>query len=174
MNTAVEGILNDIRYAARALRKSPAFASVAILTLALGIGANTTIFSVVYSVLLKPLPYSHPDRLVWVSGTNHDKGINEEGLAPADFIDLKSGNHSFEEMSIVSGFMPTVLGLGEPERIMGGHVSANFFSVLGAKPALGRTFLPDDDQAGKRDVTVLAYSLWKTRLGGNPQALGKT
>jgi predicted permease len=170
----METLLQDLRYGVRMLLKAPGFTIAAVLTLAVGIGANTAIFSVVNSLLLHPLPYDKPGELVWVWSTNPSKGLNEESLSPPDFLDWKSQNQSFEDMAVVGGVLPTVIGLGEPERVLAGSVTSNFFSVLGVKPSLGRTFAPDDDQPGKDRVLVLANWFWKTRLAGDPDIVGKT
>jgi predicted permease len=174
MGIAIETIFKDLRYALRMLANKPGFGVVAVLTLAVGIGANTAIFSVVNSLLLHPLPFDKPDRLVWLWGTNPKNGIKEEYASPPDFLDWKSQNQTFEDMATVGGALPTLTGLGEPERVLAAYVSSNFFSVLGVRPELGRTFLPDDDQPGKDHVLVLANWFWKTRLAADPKIVGKT
>src|SRR5436309_13437068 len=138
-------MLDDLRYAFRQLLKNPGFTFVAVLTDALGIGANTAIFSVVNSVLLRPLPFAEAQRLVWLGGwVGNDK---EQGITPADFLDYREQSQSFAQLAAsVSETVPVNLsGDGEPERLSGALVTANYLDVFGVKPALGRTFLGEQD-----------------------------
>ncbi len=168
MNT----LLQDLRYGLRMLAKSPGFTAVAVLTLALGIGANTAIFSVVNAVMLKPLPYRAPNRLMVLSESNPRQP--HVSVAYPNFFDWRQQNHVFEEMA---SFQPRDFNLGgvdEPENIDGAVISANFFRVLGVKLLLGRDFLPDEDKRGAAAVAILDYRLWQRRFGGEPSAVGKT
>jgi predicted permease len=170
----LETLLQDLRFGLRMLRKNPGFSLIAILTLALGIGANTAIFSVVNATLLKPLPYADPDRLAMLWTVNPKQGIYEEGTSYPTFLDWRAQSQSFAEMAICGRGNPVLLtGLAEPERVLGEYVSANLFSLLGVKPALGRTFTPDDEQRRER-VVVLSYGLWQRRFGGSADIVGRT
>src|SRR5205807_9701978 len=139
----------DLRYALRMLQRSPGFTAVAALTLALGIGANTAIFSVVNTVLLRPLPYKDADRLVTVWGYNRARGFKTDQVSPLDFADWRSQSHVFEEMAASTDAMYTLTGSGEPTPIIGYQFSANYFHVLGVTPLAGRTFLLEEEQPGK-------------------------
>jgi predicted permease len=169
-------LLQDLRHGVRLLAKSPGFAVAAILVLALGIGANTAIFSIVQGVLLEPLPFPHPERLVLVWHTpppDAFPGMKTFSVSTANYLDWKRENHSFEGMAI-SGYAGLALtGSGEPESIPAARVSSEFFSVFGAKPALGRTFTAAEDQPGADRVIVLSHQLWKTRFGGDASIVGR-
>src|ERR1044071_1593831 len=144
----MENLLQDLRYAFRMLTKNPGFAAVAVLTLALGIGANTAIFSVVNAVLLRPLPYKKPERLVMVWERDTARGWQQSSAAPANFIDWRAQNQVFEEMGAIFEMSSNLTGVDEPERIQGQNVTASVFSLLGVEAALGRVFLPEDEQPG--------------------------
>jgi putative ABC transport system permease protein len=168
----LETFWSDIRYGFRTLLKNPGFATVAILTLALGIGANTAMFSAVNAVLLRPLPFTQPDRLVqlWES----ESAVPQAPFAAPDFVDWRAQNQTFDDMTIYTWPQSLNLsGAGEPEHISGVLTQANFFSVLGSKPMLGRTFAQGEDQAGHNHVAVLSYGLWQRRFGGTRDVLGK-
>src|SRR5256885_16539027 len=143
-------IWQDLRYGARALTKNIGFTVVAVLTLALGIGANTAIFSVVYSVLLQPLPYRDPGKLVFIWSTMISQGVPVSGLAAPDFREFRDRNHVFSGMAAYTyaGFNLELPG-EEPSRLQGAAISANLFSVLGVNPILGRMFLPEEEQWGR-------------------------
>ena len=166
-------LLQNVRYAGRQLRKSPGFAAVAILTLALGIGANTAIFSVVNTVLLRPMPYKNADHIVTIWGENKPRGYDLDLVSSLDFADWKSQSRSFETMGAATDAMYNLTGAGEPLSVIGYQFSPDFFDVLGVPPFLGRTFAPDEDQPGKNQVVVLSYRLWKNRFAGDPAAIGK-
>ncbi len=169
-------LFQDVRYGLRVLRKNPGFSAVTVCVLALGIGANTAIFSVVNAVLLKPLPFRNPETLVTVPHVPPPEifpGSKTFSVSPANYFDWKAQNDVFEHMAILAGNRVTVTGLGEPESMPSGVVSAEFFSVLGARPLAGRLFAEGDDAPGHR-VAVLSEELWKTRYGGNPAAIGRT
>ncbi|HEV2423563.1 MAG TPA: ABC transporter permease [Terriglobia bacterium] len=169
----IETLAQDIRYALRQLRRSPGFAAVAILTLALGVGANTAIFSVVNTVLLRPLPYRDAGRLVMVWGNDRAHGYDTDQVSPPDFRDWQSQNHVFEAMAGSTDVMYTLTGAGEPAPIIGYEFSAEYFRVLGVTPLLGRTFTPEEDQEGKDHVAVLGYRLWQSRFGGDRSLVGR-
>ena len=170
----MNGLLQNIRYAFRQLRKSPGFAAIAVLTLALGIGANTAIFSVVNTVLLRPMPYKNADHVVTIWGENKPKGYDLDLVSPLDYADWRSQSRSFESMGAATDMMYTLTGVGEPAAVIGYQFSLDFFDVLGVPPLLGRTFARDEDQPGKNQVVVLNYRLWRTRFGGDRAAIGRT
>ena len=165
-------LLQDVRYGLRMLAKAPGFTFIAILTLALGIGANTTIFSVVDAVLLKPLPFSEPNRLVAISGKDLRNGEKGRALSYPDFADLRSQTQSLESLAAFDQSNFTLTGNGEPYQLQGGIVSAALFNVLRATPLIGRTFVYADDQPGTR-VVLLSHAIWKSRFGGDPNIQGK-
>ncbi|HEY6271768.1 MAG TPA: ABC transporter permease [Terriglobales bacterium] len=161
-------LIVDVRYGLRILAKSPGFAAVAILTLALGIGANTAIFSVVDAVLLRPLPYKDPGRLVVVLH------YGEYPVAPANFLDWQRQNHVFESMGAAEYWTPNLTGVDQPEHLWALHVTSNIFPMLGVQPQLGRTSAPEEDQKGREHEVVLGYRLWQRRFGGDPKIVGQT
>jgi putative ABC transport system permease protein len=170
----LESLWQDLRCGARMLRKNAGFTAIAVLTLALGIGANTAIFSVIHAVLLRPLPYNNPDRIVMLVESNPGKGFPRFSVSPPNYVDWRKESSAFQSMasSVLGDF--TYTGGPEPERLTGANVAATFFSVMGAEPALGRTFLPEDDVVGKASVVVLSYGLWTRHFGSDPQVLGKS
>jgi putative ABC transport system permease protein len=160
----MDTLLQDLRYTVRTLLKNRGFALVAVLTLALGIGANSAIFSVVNAVLLRPLPYAESERLVAVS----------PGVMPGEYLLMREENRSFAEVAIYrSGVGFNLSGDGEPERLTGAYASTNLFSTLGAGPLLGRTFLPAEEEPGDDRVVILSHDLWRQRFGADPQVLGR-
>jgi predicted permease len=169
----METLLKDIRYGVRGLWKRPGFTVVAVLTLALGIGANTAIFSVVNAVLLRPLQFRDPDRLVMIWEDATFAGFPRNTPAPANFFDWKSQTQSFEDMAATHEETFNLTGDGDPERVAAYSVSANFFPLLGVPPALGRTFVADEDRGGANKVAVLSHALWQTRYGGDPQIINR-
>jgi predicted permease len=172
---SIEILWQDVRYALRTLRKSPAFTSVAVFALALGIGANIAIFSVVNAVVLKPLPYRDPAQLTLLVGNVKRVNMERRGASYPDFVDWRKQSRSFVDMAGYSGVSYTLTGAEEPERIDGEFVSASYFPILGISPVLGRTFLPSEDQVPMRDaVVILSEGLWKRRYGGDPGIIGKT
>jgi putative ABC transport system permease protein len=170
----IESLWQDLRCGARMLRKNAGFAVVAILTLALGIGANTAIFSVIEAVLLRPLPYDNPDRIVVVMESNPSKGFPQFSASPPNYMDWRKESTSFGQMSSVSRGDFVYTGGAEPERLTGANVAPSFFSVMGAQPGMGRTFLPEEDVVGKASVVVLSHGLWTRRFGSDPQIVGKS
>jgi predicted permease len=162
----------DLRYGLRTLIKNPGFTIVAVIALALGIGANSAIFSVVNAVLLRPLPYKNPDQLVviWENATH--LGFPKDTPSPANFLDWRQQSSLFEGMAAFAERSFNLTGVGEPERLDGRRVSANLFEMLGVKPIVGRTFVPQEDQPGAK-VVLLNESLWKRRFGGDPGVIGR-
>jgi putative ABC transport system permease protein len=164
----------DFTYALRVLRRQPGVTFVAVLTLALGIGANSAIFSAVNAVLLRPLPYDDPDRLMTVWEKRPAEGVNDNVVSPADFLDWTRMNQSFEAMAAMTNTTADLTGVGEPEKLNVGVVSPAFFDVLRVRPALGRTFRSEEGIVGKPRVVVLTHALWKTRFGSDPSVIGRT
>ena len=160
-----------MRYAARLLRRTPGFTAVALVTLALGIGANTAIFSVVNAVLLRPLPYASPERLVMIGDRGPDGAAGNVGYTT--FLDWRDRSHAFEEMALIRSWSPTLIADGSPERIGGMRVSANFFHTLGVRPAIGRDFRADEDTPNGWRVVMLSDGLWRRRFNGDPSAIGR-
>lgn len=170
----LESIWQDLRFAVRTLRKNPAFTIVAVLTLALGIGANTAIFSVVNTVLLKPLPFKDSNRLVIVWETNREKGRQSDQVSSGNFADWQNQNQAFEDSAAYFNWTNNLTGLDYPERLKSALVTGSFFQTLGANAALGRTLQPDDAQTDHDSVAVLSDGLWKRRFGAAPEIVGKT
>ncbi|MGD0201817.1 MAG: ABC transporter permease [Bryobacteraceae bacterium] len=172
----VEATMQDIQFAWRTLWKSPGFALAAICTLALGIGANTAIFSVVYAVLLKPLPYANPDQLVSVAGVVPQMRARFPSIPmrARDFDAYRRSNSVFSGISALRSQDFNLTGVGEPERLYGARVSANFFSMLGVQPERGRTFFPEEDEPGRDHVAVISHDLWARRFGADPGVLNRT
>jgi putative ABC transport system permease protein len=170
----MQTLLQDTRFGVRMLLKKPGFTAVAIAALALGIGANTAIFSAVNAVLLRPLPYSEPEQLVWIWENNLTSDIEREPASFPNFSDWRNQNESFEDMAAFTIWLPILTNIGEPERIPGGLVSASLFSVLRAEPMLGRTFSPEEDRPGKNRVVVLSYRLWQRRFASDKSIIEKT
>ncbi|MGA2589696.1 MAG: ABC transporter permease, partial [Bryobacteraceae bacterium] len=167
-------LLRDLRYSLRALRKMPGFTIVALLVLALGIGANTAIFSVVNAVLLRPLPYPGADRLALIWETDLKDGIKREGPSGPNFLDWKEQSQSFEEMGLLEVGTGTITGEGEPEQVTGLRVTTNFLSMLGARTVLGRGFTAAEGAGqGRYPVAVLTNGYWKHRFGSDPRVIGR-
>jgi putative ABC transport system permease protein len=172
----MESLIRDIRYGARALVRRSGLVFVAVMTLALGIGANTAIFSVVNSVLLSPLPYKDPDRLVRVYEKRPQLGRTRNVASAPDFIDWRAENQVFDRIAAWTGWGVNLTGEGgDPERISGAVITADLFPLLGVEPLHGRTFLPEEDGPGDRGfVVILSHGLWQRRFGGDPNIVGKT
>jgi putative ABC transport system permease protein len=169
----MEILFNDIRYAFRIMRKSPGFTLIIILTLALGIGANTSIFSIVNAVLLRSLPYYDPSRLVKITFNNRGIGLRDIGFSVPELEDLKSRAGVFEEVSVVLSGPTNLTGAKQPEHLEMLEVSPNYFSMLGTTPEIGRLFGPRDFALGFADATVISDGLWRRSYGGDPNILGK-
>ena len=170
----METLLKDIRFGIRNLLKNPTFAITALLTLAIGIGANTTIFSFVNGILLRPLPYADSDRLVVINETALKRGIPSMSISFPNFLDWRAQNHVFEDIAaygLSSTFYLT--GAGEPERVRGKAVSQGTFEILRVAPILGRTFIPEEDRPKDDGVVILGHDLWQRRFAGNSQIVGQ-
>ena len=167
-------LLQDFRYALRTLRRSPGLTLVIVASLAIGIGANTAIFSVVNALLLKPLPYPDPSRLaiLWL----RSPGINipQDWPSPGQYIDIEMQNRSFEEMSISQGATGTLLTPDRPERVEALRTSSSLFRLLGARPLYGRLLLPEDDRPGKAAVVILSHDFWKRLFNADPGVIGRS
>jgi putative ABC transport system permease protein len=166
-------LLQDLRYGARTLWSRPGFTVVAVLTLALGIGANTAIFSLVNAVLLKPLPFPDAERLVMIWEDASSIGFPQNTPAPANFIDWKTQTNSFEEMAALQTVSYNLTGAGEPQKVAGHAVTANFLPMLGVRPALGRTFTAYEEKVGSNQVAILSHALWRDSYGADPSIVGK-
>jgi putative ABC transport system permease protein len=165
--------MSDLRFAFRQLLRNPGFTTVVVLTLALGIGATTAIFSVVNGVLLRPLSFPEPERVVWLRESNLRLGFPSFSVAPGTFLDWQGQNHVFENLAATASSDFNLTGLDQPQRVLAYRVSATFFQLLRVRPILGRAFLPDEDAPGRDDVVLLSRSFWLKRFGGSPQVLGK-
>ncbi len=169
----MNGLIQDVRYALRRLRKSPGFTAIAILTLAIGIAANTAIFSVIDAVLVRPLPFGAPDQLVWLNGKF--PMTDEAGVSPPDFRDYRASNRTFDRLAAM-GYSPGPANLtgDKSEQVLTSIVSANFFECLGVRPFLGRDFVPADEQVNLPQVAILGYGIWVRNFGGDRNILGRT
>ncbi|MGH7497299.1 MAG: ADOP family duplicated permease [Gemmatimonadales bacterium] len=167
-------LVQDLQYGFRTLRKSPGFAFAAILTLALGIGANTAVFSMIRGVLLRPLPYRDGQELVILRQPASLVGVPDAGFSAKEVEDYRGAGHSLQGVAEYHSMPFILLGRGEPRRVQTGVVSANFFDLMGVRPALGRTFRPGEDAVGATPVLVLSYGFWKSELGGDPAIVGRT
>ena len=169
--------MNDLKFAFRQLLKNPGFTAVAVLTLALGIGANTAIFSVINEVLLKPLPYPQPDRLVTLWERTAERGIEQERVSGPNYLDWRAQNSVFSEMAVSPGWDSSDFKLVLSDatvKVHGMHASSSLFTTLGGAPLLGRTFFPEEDRKEGNRVAVLGYGLWQRYFGGDPNILGQS
>jgi putative ABC transport system permease protein len=169
-----ENVIQDLRYGLRQLHRSPGFTAVAVVTLALGIGANTAMFSVVDAVLVKPLDFRSPSSLVMVWENNRSYGLLHNPVAPPNLFDWEQQNHCFSSVAAFLDQPVNLTGTGRPEQLSVESVSPDFFSLLGVHPMLGRGFSQGEDRPGKSNVAVLSYGLWKSKFGANPDIIGKT
>ncbi len=167
-------LLQDLRYALRTLRKNFLLTAVIVASLAIGIGANSAIFSVVDVLLLRPLPYPHPDRLAAVWLHSPAIGILRDWPSPGQYIDIQNENHSFEQMALAQSRTFVLTGREQPERIFGARTQSSLLQMLGAKPLLGRLLLPEEDKPGKPDVAILTERIWKRLFNADPGIIGKT
>jgi predicted permease len=171
----VDSLLKDIRYGGRNLARTPGFTAVAVLTLALGIGANTAIFSVVENVLLRPLPYPHPENLVEIWNT-YPPQVPKGGLSPGDYADWHQQATSFSEMGAYAEVSKglNLTGDGEPQRVLVGYASSDLFPMLAAPVVAGRPFVSEENRAGSAPIVILSHRLWQSRFGGDPHVVGRT
>jgi len=169
--------LQDIRYAFRMLLKRPSFTVIVVLTLALGIGANTTIFSAIDAVLLNPLPYKDPERLMVVWETNKQLGPemwDRDEVAIGNFLDWRSRNQSFDQLGALFDTDMNLTGVGEPQRIKSVVATTNFFQVLGVQPMLGRSFSPESETPGSPFTAIISHELWQRQFGSDPGLINKS
>jgi hypothetical protein len=166
----MRGVIQDLRYAARMFSRAPLFAAVAIGTLSLAIGANSTLFSAIDAVLLRPLPFERAAELYVVCGTY--QGARREFTSFADFADWRARSHAFTQVAAVGGDGASVTTPAGPEFLNGAAVSEDFFALFGVQPFLGRTFLPAEHRPGEGRVVILSHGLWRRRFGANPAAIG--
>lgn len=169
----VESVLHDVRYGWRTLRRNPGFTFAALLTLALGIGANSAIFSVASGVLLRPLPYADPDRLAMVWMTNSRINLLEDWHSFPNYWDYRTQNTTFDDLAVFNGTSRTLTDEGDPDRLIGAHSSAHLFDILGVRPIRGRTYSEAEDRPGASRVVVLSHGLWQRRFGGRDDAIGR-
>jgi putative ABC transport system permease protein len=167
-------LFSDFRYAIRNLIKRPGFTAIAVITLAIGIGANSAIFSAINALLLKPLPIPNQDRVVAIWDKNPSRGVEHNEVAFANYLDWRAQNHSFDQLALERWWSTNLTGGDMPERIQGFLVTTNFFDVVGVKPAQGRNFLDEENQPGKDGVAIIAHSLWQRRFGSDPAIVNKT
>ena len=168
----MNAIIQDLKFAIRMLAKSPGFTLVAVLTLALGIGANTAIFSIVNAVLLRPLPFKDSSQLVRLRETH--KNVGNVSVSYPDFLDWREQSHSFLAMTVINNVGFNLSGIAQPENIGGYAVSPNFLALLGVRPVLGRDLLPSEEKPGTAPVVLLSYQLWQSHLGGDPAVIGRS
>ncbi len=169
----MQTLLQDLKYGVRILAKSPGFTIIAVLTLALGIGANTAIFSVINATLLARLPYSQPDRIVMVWEHHPSRGFSHNSVSPGNFLHWQDANTVFDQMAAFVDIRADLTGTGEPEQIPGQAVTPNLFSLLGINAQLGRTFVAEEGHPGNDDVALLSHGLWQRRFGSAPDIVGK-
>ncbi len=170
----MEGVVQDLRYGMRGLLRSPGFTAVAVITLALGIGANTVIFSAVSNLVLRPLPFKEPDRIAFLWATDPQRGRDRAEVSYPDFVDWRSQNRTFEDLAAFSPTTFNLTGLGEPMRVSAMRVSASLFSLWGIEPILGRTFRAEEDRPGARHVVMVSHGFWARHSGSRPDAIGQT
>ena len=168
----METFLQDLRYALRMLRKNLGFTVVAVITLALGIGANTVMFGVINAVILRPLPYKEPDRLVWMNETGPE--VANRWVSYPNFLDWQARNTTFEAMSTFRGLSMTMVGTDQPLELNARLVGADYFKVMGVAPLLGRSFTADDDKVGASPVGILSHGFWQSQFAGDPNIVGRT
>src|SRR5215510_3852948 len=172
----MESLAKDLRYAIRGLRKNPGFTIAAVITLAVGIGATTAVFSVLNAVLIKPLPYFEPERLVgvWHSAVFQGTTVSNFNLSPPMYVTYQEQNQKFQDFGVWSGGAANVTGLGDPEQVRSLVVTYGVLPALGVKPALGRWFSKDDDTPGTPETVILTYGYWQRRIAGDKTVIGRT
>ena len=164
--------MNDIRFAFRKLRQSPAFTFIAVLTLALGIGLNTTIFSLVNDLFLRGLPFKEPSRVVHLMGGDKSRELVDIGVSAPRYMHYREGQTLFDGIAGENFFAFTLTGLGDPVQVFGGRLTSNYFDLIGVRPIMGRNFLPEEEEGA--DVAVITKSFWQKRLGGDPNVIGRS
>ncbi|MFZ0592024.1 MAG: ABC transporter permease, partial [Bryobacteraceae bacterium] len=168
----IENLLRDLVYAIRQMRRNPAFAATAVLSLALGIGLTTSIFSLLNAVALRPLPYSDPDRLVWTTQVLKANSTDEITITP-DFLDWRRQNHTFIDLAGYNYWTRNLTGLAEPLQVDAAKASASLLTLLGVQPFLGRNFLKHEDYKGRDQVAILSYEMWQRQFGGDRRIIGR-
>jgi putative ABC transport system permease protein len=171
---SMDAFWKDVRYGWRVLERSPSFALVAALTLAIGIGANAAIFSTVDALLLQKLPYANPNRIVFVWNTDPGRKVLRGMVSPAEFLDWRDMNHVFQSLAAWRPSYVTITGGGDPEQVWSSHVTGNFFSLFGVQPIVGRNFLPAEEQPGHERVVMISYALWERRFGNDSGIVGRS
>src|SRR5215216_4994986 len=174
MKQILETLWHDSRYGVRMLRKYPGFALTVMITLGLGIGANATIFSVINAVLLEPLPYREPDRLLRLWETNPGGGLTEVAVSVPNFQDWRQDQSVFEQLAASENATFNLTGSGEPQRVAAAKITANLIPTLDVMPALGRSFLPEEEQVGTDHVVLLSHGLWQRQFGSDPSLIDQT
>ncbi|HEY0431657.1 MAG TPA: ABC transporter permease [Pyrinomonadaceae bacterium] len=170
----MDSLLRDLKFSVRSLLKRPGLTLIAVLTLAIGIGANSAIFSMINALLLKPLPFPDPERIVALWDKVPSRGVERNEVAVANYLDWRAQNKSFEQLGIYRWWSTNLTGSETPERVQGFQVTPNFLDIVGVKPMMGRGFLAEEDQPGKDAVALLTYNLWQRRFGSDPNILNKT
>src|SRR5882724_10823042 len=170
----MDALLRDLKFSVRSLMKRPGLTVIAIVTLAIGIGANSAIFSVVNALLLKPLPFPDPDRIVALWDKVPSRGVERNEVSIANYVDWRAQNKTLEQLGLYSWWSTNLTGSDSPERVQGFQVTTNFLDVLGTKPLLGRGFSAEEEQPGKDAVALLTYNLWQRRFGADPNIVNKT
>lgn len=170
----MDTLWQDLRYSVRLLTKTPGFTAVVLLTLALGIGANSAMFSVINAVLLRPLPYTDPERVVTVWESNLQQGMARTEVSPPNFVDWSTQSRSFEQIAAFRYWSFVLTGREEPVRVLGARVSASLFPLLRVKALVGRTVLPEEDRFGSHRVVLLSHGLWQRRFSAAPNVIGQT
>jgi hypothetical protein len=174
ISTAMNTIIFDLRHAIRMLRKSPTFTIAALLSLAIGIGAAAAVFGIANAVLLRPLPYQDPDRLVILWNRSPGLGITQDWFSTAQYFDIRNNHSGFEQLAIAIGGNYNLTGKGEPERVGTIRLSSSLLSMLGVHAQVGRLFVADEDRPGPIATAVLSYGMWARRYGGDPGILGQS
>src|SRR2546423_2067621 len=170
----MESLFSDVRYAIRNLIKRPGFTAIAVITLALGIGANSAIFSTIYALLVNPLPFPGQERVVAIWDKAPSRGVQHNEVAMANYLDWRAQNNSFDHLALERWWSTNLTGADTPERIQGFLVTANFLDVVGVKPIRGRNFSEEENQPGKDAVAIITHSLWQRRFGADPNIINKT
>src|SRR5882724_5945470 len=170
----MDSLLRDLKFSARSLLKRPALTFIAIVTLAIGIGANSAIFSTINALLLKPLPFPDPERIVALWDKVPSRGVERNEVAVANYLDWRAQNKSFEQLGIYRWWSTNLTGADSPERVQGFQVTTNFLDIVGVKPVMGRGFSAEESEPGKDAVALLTYNLWQRRFGADPNIVNKT
>src|SRR5213082_341756 len=164
--------MNDVKFALRQLRKSPGFSALAIITLAIGIGLNTTIFSLINDLFLRGLPFKEPSRVVHLYGGDKSRDLEDIGVSAPRYQHFRDGQTMFDGLAGENFFLFTLTGLGDPVQVFGGRLTSNYFDLLGVRPIVGRNFLPQEEEGA--DVALVTRNFWQKRLGGDPNVIGRS